>query len=912
MLRQSLAPRRQSTNLRKISNEEPVKVVIRIRPLPSSSSNESPARAFRAGSNSVIEDSKKEYNYDNVFGEEADTTQIYSEFVKDIVSSVSNDGLNGTIFTYGQTSSGKTFTMQGIHETEGLIQYAVRDIFKTIKQQMNANSESAVKVSYVEVYNEELRDLLGDNRKPNPSSLEIQEDDRKGTIMVKNLEVVAVQSAEQLMQVFRAGEVNRSMGSTTMNDRSSRSHTILQITIEKKTTFNDLAEDYRDEKENNELASPQNNSFMLKTRTRTSTLNLVDLAGSESVRVIGTTRQRQKEGKMINKSLFTLSTVLRGRGQKNPAHINYRDSKLTRILKPSLSGNARMAVVCCISPSESYIDETRSTLNFAKDTSLVKMNAVSNEVITNASMNKVIEGDAGIDAKSEAKSLSTQLEATKAELVKVTKTNADLTSTNETLQSQLSDAVSQGEANDVNMKKLETKIEGLEQSLATAREMLESLVREKDSTAQILTQMKSKINELEGQIKSLTKVRDEIAETNGNATLEELVNETRSSSNESAEIGSDEEMYVSNGSLENDNGSDHEPIPTPAKKKQQSTEKPVDSSLQGLFTANSSPAMDLYDAKSDHKDHGGGSREGSSRLRSYELRHRDSRRNKTRSRSHSRTRDLGRKNKNEEVEAESSTEVSNGSSEIDEGSDHNHSPILSKRKRQSTMKSRVVSRPNSSLVMDFYNAESIVERPRRKRSDTRQNSSSLYDDQAGHNDFYDAKSDHNFKLSNIRSNHDESQSDPAIEEDITQLKNFPRDECQSDSKYRLLCKISGCSMTRSEGKNNDMCKRHYRIFKAAGRESAKIQYYKYSTKALKEFNKELIVVCKYCNKTMKRPLTMCYRENGRRYSIACSCEEKSHKNWTVQGQASNKGWRKENGEWKMYTRRKCKLVRGQK
>ena len=271
-------------------------VAVRIRPLGSNSSNENLIRAFRAGNNSVVEDSKGEYNYDKVFGEETDTTQIYSELVKDIVSSVSNDGLNGTIFTYGQTSSGKTFTMQGVQETEGLIQYAARDIFNTIEQHMNSNSESAVKISYVEIYNEELRDLLSDKRKSNQSSLVIRED-RKGVIAIENLKEVAVRNLDQLMQVFRVGEANKSMGSTKMNDRSSRSHAILQITVEKKTTFNAPAEDYGDEKENNELTSPKNNSFMVKT---SSTLNLVDLAGSESVRLTGATGQQKKEGGMIN------------------------------------------------------------------------------------------------------------------------------------------------------------------------------------------------------------------------------------------------------------------------------------------------------------------------------------------------------------------------------------------------------------------------------------------------------------------------------------------------------------------------------------------------------------------------------------------------------------------------------------
>lgn len=267
-------------------------VAIRIRPIGSNSSGESKTRAFSASKNSVVETDSKTHTYDNVFGEDVETPQIYNDLVEDIVSSVSKDGLNGTIFTYGQTSSGKTFTMQGADQTEGLIQYAAKDIFDTIEA--DESSESAVKVSYVEIYNEELRDLLTDNKRK-MTSLVIRED-KKGAITVENLKEVAVRSLDQLMEVFRVGEANKSMGSTRMNDRSSRSHAILRITIEKKTEVN-VVEDMGDEKENNELASPKKNTFVVKT---SSTLNLVDLAGSESVRLTGATGMQKKEGGMIN------------------------------------------------------------------------------------------------------------------------------------------------------------------------------------------------------------------------------------------------------------------------------------------------------------------------------------------------------------------------------------------------------------------------------------------------------------------------------------------------------------------------------------------------------------------------------------------------------------------------------------
>lgn len=266
-------------------------MAIRIRPLGSNSSNESKTRAFHANENSVLE-SDKQHTYDHVFGEDVATPQVYTDLVQDIVSSVTKDGINGTIFTYGQTSSGKTFTMQGAGETEGIVQYAASDIFESIGRE--ENTESVIKVSYVEIYNEELRDLLTDNKRKT-TSLVIRED-KKGSIVVENLKEVAVRSLDQLMEVFRVGEANKSIGSTKMNDRSSRSHAILRITVEKKTAVN-VVEDVGDEKENNELASPKNNTGVIK---RSSTLNLVDLAGSESVRLTGATGMQKKEGGMIN------------------------------------------------------------------------------------------------------------------------------------------------------------------------------------------------------------------------------------------------------------------------------------------------------------------------------------------------------------------------------------------------------------------------------------------------------------------------------------------------------------------------------------------------------------------------------------------------------------------------------------
>ena len=190
-------------------NEETVKVAIRVRPLPSRGGDDQ-GRGFQAAGNAIVElcDRKSvrssvasEHIYDRVYGEDADTCEIYDSLVRGIVDSVLS-GKNGTIFTYGQTSSGKTFTMQGTGDDSnvGIIQLAARDIFRSIEEDSSENSSTSVRVSYVEIYNEDLRDLL--NNRQSSTSLTIR-DDKKGNVVVEGLKEVAVRNLDQLMEVFR-------------------------------------------------------------------------------------------------------------------------------------------------------------------------------------------------------------------------------------------------------------------------------------------------------------------------------------------------------------------------------------------------------------------------------------------------------------------------------------------------------------------------------------------------------------------------------------------------------------------------------------------------------------------------------------------------------------------------------------
>lgn len=227
------------------------------------------------------------FTFDKTFGEEDDTLQVYESVAKGIVSSAVN-GLNGTIFAYGQTSSGKTYTMQGSGSIEegasstggGVVHMAARDIFSHIQSQ--PNRMFLVRASFLEIYNEEVRDLLSSTG----NNLQVREDPRRGVFVQSQEEIVT--DFQSLLKILFHGEKSRAVASTGMNERSSRSHTIFRITIESR------------EKEENEGNDDEYSESGGCGAVRVSTLNLVDLAGSESVRHTGATGDRQKEGGMIN------------------------------------------------------------------------------------------------------------------------------------------------------------------------------------------------------------------------------------------------------------------------------------------------------------------------------------------------------------------------------------------------------------------------------------------------------------------------------------------------------------------------------------------------------------------------------------------------------------------------------------
>eukprot|EP00127_Corallochytrium_limacisporum_P006334 Clim_evm45s225 gene=Clim_evmTU45s225 len=308
----------------------------------------------------ILEDSggrSNTFHANHVYGPESQTDKIYQELASPIVEG-SLEGFNGTIFAYGQTSSGKTHTMHGNPECPGITIKALRHIFQLTAA--SQDREYLLRVSYMEIYNENIRDLLEPR---NSRNLKISENYQR-EVQVSNLTERVVSNPLEAMETIRAGEVNRTFGETNMNERSSRAHTIFRIVVESRKVSEGTTD---------------------KGAVRMSSLSLVDLAGSERVSLTGAEGERLKEGQHINKSLLALGRVISRLAEK-ASFIPYRDSKITRILQNSLGGNARTAVICTVNPKPCFVDESVSTLKFASRAMSIENRPTINEVETEGAM----------------------------------------------------------------------------------------------------------------------------------------------------------------------------------------------------------------------------------------------------------------------------------------------------------------------------------------------------------------------------------------------------------------------------------------------------------------------------------------------------------------------------------------------
>jgi hypothetical protein len=376
----------------------------------------------------------KQFRFDAVYDWNSKQSEIYEEVMRPLVNSVL-EGFNGTIFAYGQTGTGKTYTMEGVRddpERKGVIPNSFSQIFSHIAR--TTDKQYLVRASYLEIYQEEIRDLLC---KDQTKRLELKERADVG-VYVKDLSSFVCKSIKEIEHVMTIGNQNRSVGATNMNEHSSRSHAIFIITIEhsevrtgpveanrygglngkSKASLNRLTastnvklSELTDDKENKvesmdrdvEPTDPMSNQttlndgsgesmvmdlnaegaskvdMPLSNHIRVGKLNLVDLAGSERQVKTGTVGKRQKEAIKINLSLSALGNVISALVDGKSTHIPYRDSKLTRLLQDSLGGNAKTVMIAAIGPASYNYEETLTTLRYSSRAKCIRNKPRVNE-----------------------------------------------------------------------------------------------------------------------------------------------------------------------------------------------------------------------------------------------------------------------------------------------------------------------------------------------------------------------------------------------------------------------------------------------------------------------------------------------------------------------------------------------------
>ncbi|KAJ6750020.1 hypothetical protein OIU85_000629 [Salix viminalis] len=323
------------------------------------------------------------FTFDKVFGPSAQQRDLYEQAVVPIVNEVL-EGFNCTIFAYGQTGTGKTYTMEGeckrsksgpngeLPPEAGVIPRAVKQIFDTLESQ---NAEYSVKVTFLELYNEEITDLLAPEEISRVTLEEKQKkqlplmEDGKGGVLVRGLEEEIVASASEIFTLLERGSAKRRTAETFLNKQSSRSHSLFSITIHIKE------------------ATPEGEELI-----KCGKLNLVDLAGSENISRSGAREGRAREAGEINKSLLTLGRVINALVE-HLGHIPYRDSKLTRLLRDSLGGRTKTCIIATVSPAVHCLEETLSTLDYAHRAKNIRNKPEVNQKMMKSTLIKDLYGE---------------------------------------------------------------------------------------------------------------------------------------------------------------------------------------------------------------------------------------------------------------------------------------------------------------------------------------------------------------------------------------------------------------------------------------------------------------------------------------------------------------------------------------
>ncbi|KAK6479709.1 kinesin-like protein KIF19 [Huso huso] len=334
------------------SKDQQLTVALRIRPLSEMEKEESASIVAHKVDNQMVvlmdpmEDPddilranrsrEKSYLFDVAFDYTATQEDVYRATTKGLIEGLIS-GYNATVFAYGPTGCGKTYTMLGTDREPGIYVQTLNDLFKAIEE-TSVDMQYSVSMSYLEIYNEMIRDLLN----PSAEFLDLREDS-KGVIQVAGITEVSTINAKEIMQLLMKGNKQRTQEPTAANQTSSRSHAVLQVAVRQQSRCRDILQE-----------------------VRFGRLFMIDLAGSERASQTQNRGQRLKEGAHINRSLLALGNCINALSEKGGnKYVNYRDSKLTRLLKDSLGGNSRTVMIAHISPSSTAFEESRNTLTYA-------------------------------------------------------------------------------------------------------------------------------------------------------------------------------------------------------------------------------------------------------------------------------------------------------------------------------------------------------------------------------------------------------------------------------------------------------------------------------------------------------------------------------------------------------------------
>ncbi|KAG2144941.1 P-loop containing nucleoside triphosphate hydrolase protein [Suillus cothurnatus] len=416
------------------------------------------------------------YPFDLVFGPEADQAMIYHEVVSPMLDEVLM-GYNCTLFAYGQTGTGKTYTMQGdltptpMGNPSSQAGMIPRVLFRLFHQLETSATDYSVKISFVELYNEELRDLLASelnapagSTQPmgkggpadNQAGLKIFDDASKKGVFIQGLEEIPVKDAADALALLTKGSHRRQIAATKFNDHSSRSHSVFAITIHIKET-----------------------SSMGDDLLKVGKFNLVDLAGSENIGRSGAENKRAREAGMINQSLLTLGRVINALVERS-THVPYRESKLTRLLQDSLGGRTKTYIIATISPARSNMEETLSTLDYA-----IRAKSIRNKPEINQRMTR----------NSLLKEYVAEIERLKADVLAAREKNGIFFS--EETWNQLT---TEQELRQTEMEEAKKQVEIGECQLRSVREEFEQSIALLMKTDGELKQAKEKLKETEGEL----------------------------------------------------------------------------------------------------------------------------------------------------------------------------------------------------------------------------------------------------------------------------------------------------------------------------------------------------------------------------------------------------------------------------